>query len=202
MASPTHSPNPSLSPSPSPVAGPRGREDRWRGGRGSDSEDTPGSTATRWSAGERRRANEPESSRARREVRSVVSREVEQEAFDKLDDLEDPLEEDDGAPWEEPAHVVRKHARGRGGGKKVAARAAARQGREAGTFTEGTTREARQGRDTGAYAEFQRLCLLCTAPPTARLGRCASGAGRLGTCPVLCGHGRPQALMTDRRGSA
>jgi hypothetical protein len=43
MASPAPSPNPSLSTSPTPEADPRGREDRWRGGRDSDSEDTTGS---------------------------------------------------------------------------------------------------------------------------------------------------------------
>jgi hypothetical protein len=63
----------------------------------------------------------------------------------ELDDSEDPLEdEEDDTPWEEPAHVTSKRARGRHGGKKVAAKAAC------------------PGRDAGSYAEFQGLCLPCT----------------------------------------
>nr|XP_051206928.1 uncharacterized protein LOC127322022 [Lolium perenne] len=149
MASPPSPPTPThpLSPSPSPEASPRGRSDRWRRGRGSDSEDTPRSYRDAL-AGERAaaRAEVPESSRAR-EMRSMVCREEESLAFDELDDADDPLEEeDDDAPWEEPSHVTRKRARGRRGGRKVAARA------------------AHTGRVAVAYDDFQGLCLLCTRP--------------------------------------
>jgi cellular nucleic acid-binding protein len=73
----------------------------------------------------------------------MVRREEESTAIDELDDSEDLLDEEEEAPWEEPTHITRKRARGRRGGKKVA---------------------ARPGRDVGTYAEFDSLCLLCTQP--------------------------------------
>jgi hypothetical protein len=89
----------------------------------------------------------PESSRARREVRSMVRREEASTAIDALDDSDDLLDEEgEGGLWEEPAHVTRKRARGRRGGKKVAAR------------------PVRPAREVGAYADYEGMCLLCTQP--------------------------------------
>jgi hypothetical protein len=88
------------------------------------------------------RSDRPESSSARREVRSLVVREEESAAFDALDDSDDPFDEKEDAPWEEPTHVTRK--RGRQAGKKVAAR------------------PSRPERVPGAYDDFHGLCLLCT----------------------------------------
>ncbi|KAK1627408.1 hypothetical protein QYE76_001723 [Lolium multiflorum] len=131
-----------------------GREDRWRGGRGSDSEETPRSQQDAFDGGRARRGGDrPEPSSARREVRSLVCREEESAAFDELDDLEDPDEEEE-APWEEPTHVTRK--RGRRAGKKVAAR------------------PTRPERVPGAYDDYRGLCLLCTQPGH-RAADCTTG---------------------------
>ncbi|KAK1662053.1 hypothetical protein QYE76_050212 [Lolium multiflorum] len=101
-------PSPSLSPSPPPSSSPRGREDQWRGDRGSDSEETPWSQQGAFDGGRARRGGDrPESSSARKEVRSMVCREEESTAFDELDDLEDPLDdvdEEEETPWDEPTH--------------------------------------------------------------------------------------------------
>nr|XP_051219532.1 uncharacterized protein LOC127336731 [Lolium perenne] len=150
------SPTPSPSPSPPPASGPRGREDRWRGGRGSDSEDTPRSQRGGLDDGWVARNDRPESSSARREVRSMVFREEESAALDELDDSEDPLDEEEDAPWEEPTHVTRKRARGRRAGKRVAARA------------------SRPERVPGTYDDFHGLCLLYTQPGH-RAANCTTG---------------------------
>nr|XP_051222116.1 serine/arginine-rich splicing factor RS2Z32-like [Lolium perenne] len=150
------SPTPSPSPSPPPSSGPCGREDRWRGGRGSDSEETPRSQQGVLTAGRERRSDRPESSSARREVRSMVCREEESAAFGELDDPEDPLDEEEEAPWEEPTHVTRKRARGRRAGKKVAARPPSPE------------------RVPGAYDDYHGLCLLCMQPGH-RAADCTTG---------------------------
>nr|XP_051207157.1 uncharacterized protein LOC127322790 [Lolium perenne] len=143
MASP--SPIPSLSPTPSPAASPCGREDRWRGSRGSDSEETPRSYREALAGGSAAaHVDGQEDSQVRREVRSMVRAEGMSSAIDELDDSDDMLDEEDEAPWEEPTHVTRKRARGRHGGKRAVARA------------------ARPARDAGAFADFDGLCLLCT----------------------------------------
>ncbi|KAK1630578.1 hypothetical protein QYE76_004893 [Lolium multiflorum] len=141
-------PSPSPCPSPSPAGSPRGRADRWRGGRGSDSEDTPSSFRDAlMGARTAESIDVPESSRARREVRSMVRREEASTAIDALDDSDDLIDEEgEEGPWEEPAHVTRKRARGRRGGKKVAAR------------------PVRPAREVGAYADYEGMCLLCTQP--------------------------------------
>ncbi|KAK1692253.1 hypothetical protein QYE76_008950 [Lolium multiflorum] len=111
----------------------------------------------------------PESSSARREVRSMVFREEESIAFDELDDSEDPLDEEEDAPWEEPTHVNRKRAHGRRARKKVAARA------------------SRPERFPGAYDDFHGLCLLCTQLGH-RTADCTTGP----VC-LRCGEGRHMA---------
>ncbi|KAK1631913.1 hypothetical protein QYE76_006228 [Lolium multiflorum] len=173
---------PSPSPSPPPASGPRGREDRWRGGRGSDSEETPRSQPVGLGGGREVAVDMPESSRSRRMVRSEVLRDEEEEgvAFDELDDsdepIDDPIDDEGGNRWEEPSHVTRK--RGRRAGRKVAARA------------------ARPERVVGAYDEFYGLCLLCTQPGH-RAADCTVGpvclrCGEAGHMARECALPRPQ----------
>lgn len=151
--SPTSSPPQSTTP-----ASPRGREDRWRGGRGSDSEETPPSYSEALVGGSAaRRAGEQEVVQLRREVRSVVRMEERSSAIDELDDSGDELDGEEEGPWEEPTHVTRKRARGRRGGKRAAARAARPAARE-----------------VGAYADYDGLCLLCMQPGH-RAADCTTG---------------------------
>lgn len=93
----------------------------------------------------------------------MVLREERSTAIDALDDSDDTLDEEGEEPWEEPTHVTRKRARGRRGGKKVAAR------------------PVRPARKVGAYAEFEGLCLLCTQP-----GHCAADCTTGPVC-LRCG---------------
>ncbi|KAK1660332.1 hypothetical protein QYE76_048491 [Lolium multiflorum] len=181
------SPSPSLSPSPSPAGSPRGRADRWSGGRGPDSEDTPRSFCEALvGAGAAERVDEPEGSHARREVRSMVRREEPSTAIDELDDSKDLLDEEEEGPWEEPTHVTRKRARGRRGGKKVAAKT------------------ARPAHDVGAYTDFDGLCLLCTQPGH-RTANCITGpvclrCGEAGHMARECSLPRPPRPSTPPDG--
>jgi hypothetical protein len=121
----------SPSPTPSPLSGgaeglsPRGRQDRWNGRRGSDSDETPRSYRNAL-AGELSPPSAP-AAVVPLELRSEVCVE-ESTAIDALAGSDDALEEEDGgdAAWEELAHVLRKKAScGRRAGKKVASRSRA-----------------------------------------------------------------------------
>jgi hypothetical protein len=103
-----------------------------------------------------------ESSRSWPEVRSEIYRDDRPTTIDELDDSEDPHEDEVDAPWEEPAHVTHKRARGHRGGKKVAAKV------------------TRPWRSRGLL-EFQGLCLLYTQP-----GHRVAGCTMLPMC-LLCG---------------
>ncbi|KAK1612093.1 hypothetical protein QYE76_035766 [Lolium multiflorum] len=181
---PSTAPSPSPSPSPPPAPGPRGREDRWRGGRGSDSEETPRSQPVDLGGGREVVVDRPESSRSRRMVRSEIFREEEEEeegvAFDELDNSDDPIDDEEGEQWEEPSHVTRKRTRGRRARRKVA------------------TRAARPKRVVGAYDEFHGLCLLCTQPGH-RAANCTVGpvclrCGEAGHMARECALPRPPRL--------